>query len=157
MKKIIIICAVLLLACGCKIIDTPGGYICTKKPYGYLFKAVSTNGCAFTVTETTNEGNAELETWKEAAKNQLTRGKGYQLLSEDKLETSKGSPGWEMVFAANQSGLEYVYYVAVARWDRYWPEIWGIHKLYIIEAAGEKEYIEEDLAEIKRAARTLKY
>jgi hypothetical protein len=153
MKKIIIFFAVLLLACGCKVIETPRGYI-EKEPYPYLFKAVSINACAFTVTETDNEGNADLETWKEAAKNQLTRGKGYQLVAEDKLETGKGSPGWEMVFATEQSGLEYIYYVAVARWD---DNFWGIHKLYVIEAAGEKGYIEKDLDAIKRAARSLRY
>jgi hypothetical protein len=154
MKKTILIFAVLALACGCKVIDTPKGYLRIENPRRYLFKAVSPDGCAFTVTERDNEGVSKLENWQKAVKSQLTRAKGYEFVSEDKLKTVKGSHGWEMVFAVNYHGLDYLYYLAVARWD---DNFWGVHKLYVMEAAGEKAYMEKDLPAIKKAARSLRY
>jgi hypothetical protein len=154
MRKLIVIAALLVVACGCKVIETPGGYLRIENTGGYLFKAVSPDGCAFTLSEEQNEGVSSLDNWKKAAKNHLTRAKGYECVSEDKLKSAKGSPGWEMVFSASYHGLDYLYYLAVVRRD---SSFWGIHKLYIMEAAGEKAYMEEDIPRIKKAARTLRY
>lgn len=153
MRKLILIAAVLTLGSGCTIIDTPKGYLRVANPHSFLFKAVSPDGCAFTVIERVNEGNNDLDACKTAAKNLLTRGKGYKFVSEGKLKSSKGSPGWEMVFKTSKAGLDYLYYVAVVRWD----DSWGRHLLYVIEAAGEKAYMEKDLSAIKKAAKSLRY
>lgn len=153
MKKAILLAALLCAACGCKMIEAPGGYLRVDNHRPYLFKAVSPDGCAFTVIERENEGVSELDDWKKAARNQLERGKGYQFVAEDALQTAKGSHGWEMVFATNTHGLDYVYYLAVVRHD---SNFWGIHKLYVTEAAGEKAYMDKDLPAIKKAARSLR-
>lgn len=154
MKKLILIAAVLALACGCKVIDAPKGYLRVANPHPYLFKAVSPDGSAFTVTVRVNEGNNDLDACKKAANNLLTRGKGYKFVSEGKLTTGSGLPGWEMVFSASKVGLDYLYYLAVVRWD---SNFWGRHLLYVIEAAGEKAYMEKDLRGIKKAAKSLRY
>ena len=151
---LILVAAALAAACGCRMIDTPNGYLRIDDPAPYRFKAVSPDGCAFTVSEENNEGVSGLESWKKAARNQLERGKGYEFVAGDKLETLKDSPGWEMVFAVTAHGLDYLYYVALVRWD---DNFWGIHKLYVMEAAGEKAYMEKDLPAIKKAARSLRY
>ena len=68
MKKLFFLAGVLALACGCRVIDTPKGYLRVDNPRRYLFKAVSADGCAFTVSERDNEGNSSLGNWQKAVK-----------------------------------------------------------------------------------------
>jgi hypothetical protein len=151
---VIVIVVLVIVLWGGDIIDPPAGFLRMEDPYYYLFKAVSPDGCVFTLKERDNEGESDLGDWKKAVRNQLERGKGYQFVSEGKLTTAAGSPGWEMVFGSKMRGVDYVYYVAVARWDH---SFWGMHRLYVVEAAGEKKYMDRDLDSIRKAAASLRY
>ncbi len=148
------LCGLLFLSAGCAAVDNSQGRSRLESTGRYLYKIVSPDGNALTVREHRNEGNSDLETWKQAVTNHLTRNKGYKLVSQAKFKTASGSPGWEALFGAEAQGLQYLYYVGIARHDK---ELWGIHRLYVIEAAGEKALMEKDLPKLKKAARSLRY
>lgn len=151
---VIVIVILVIVLWGGDVIEAPAGFLRMEDPYSYLFKAVSPDGCVFTLRERDNEGESDLADWKKAVRNQLERGRGYQFVSEGKLTTAAGSPGWEIVFGSKLRGVDYVYFVAVVRWD---SSFWGMHRLYVVEAAGEKKYMDQSLDSIRKAAASLQY
>lgn len=139
---------VLGLTTSCISVQAPSGYASTEYPGRYEFKAVSTDGNAFTLTEVRNQDkkNGTLAYWAEAMKKQLTLSRGYELKEEGEFRCGQGPGRWQQ-YAYKFKGTDYLYLVGV---------VVDGSSIYVMESAGETERFTNDLPAVKKAFETLK-
>lgn len=136
--------AALLIAsfAGCSGYRLPVGYVKVDPPYDVRFRAVSADGSALTYRTEPNPENGDLVFWEKAVTNRLVEVRGYQLTDRQDVTNQSGASGVEMTFDYTQTGLDYVYLVALfVRGDR----------VHVFEAAGRRDTFTTDLPEIRKA------
>ncbi len=147
---------VLLAAAGCRIVDTPKGYVeLDDPPEPYAFKAVSPDDCRFTVRVVDNEGDGSLDYWEKAVRNQLMRNKGYEFLSGRDPKTRGGLDGKELLFGTSSKDVDYRYLVGIFPYTTWLSWLFG-KKIYLVEAGGETKTFEADLEALRQAMLTLR-
>ena len=144
MRRQITIMAVLVAAAaagGCRSfnIETPDAFLELEdqRRASYDYRATTADGVVLAVQSLPNKQNGTLEFWSEAIRNKLRDVRGYALLEETDVRTSRGLAGKQMRFGRDESGQTYRYWVTVfVRPEGASPKLW------VIEAGGLQEAFE---------------
>ncbi len=152
MKPTIVAAAVLCVlgAGGCQPkLDLPDGFVEVPDRADGLYdlRAVSADGVALAVRTHSNPDGGTLEFWAEAVRNELTTARGYQLLTDEPVESAAGEAGRLMTLSARRGGVEFTYLVAV-----YVPG----RKVSVVEAGGRADAVKGRLGALKNAMLTLR-
>ncbi len=113
----------------------------------YDMRGVSADGVVVAARRQENPKQGTLEFWSEAIKNELQSSKGYTLTSSDKVTSAKNLPGKLMSFVHEQSGVKFMYLLAVFVKD---------NDILIAEAGGKVDAVKPHLEEIKKSLLSIK-
>ena len=127
-------------------IELPEGYIEVEDTYPFLFKAWSPNNCVIGITEHNNEKEAPLDVIVEGIEKYITLIRKYDLVEIIDFKPEVSGEGKCLIFEMKSLKVSYLLFVGIARTDS---------TIYKIEAAGEKEFMEEDRDKILEAFNTL--
>ena len=148
MKRYLLILSLLGLFClGCAH-KPPAGYVAIEDTGIYDFRAVSADACYYAVRSTRNQDSASLDFWVKASSNELVKGKGYKLLSDEPHTTDAGEPMHVMQFAKTRTGQDFIYLIALTSSSR---------RIGIVEAAGPTNEFQQDLPVVLKAAKAVKW
>jgi len=112
--------------------------------YDGKFRAVSAEGSAVTLRSETNPHNGDLEFWEKAIQARLVGIRGYRQISRQEV-VNHDTPGVEIVYDYQRPEAAFNYMLTV---------FVKSGRVYIIEAAGTKERMAEDLPGIREAIAT---
>ena len=113
-RTILLSCVVVAAAlAGClHDFNSPPGFVEADAGYQFEKRAVSADGVVVGLRTEENPEDGTLEFWTTAIRNELTEGRGYELLKEEAVVAENGEPGTLMDFAAKQ-GLTEMRYMTV--------------------------------------------
>jgi hypothetical protein len=153
MKKLVttvlsrLLLAGLLAGCahGAKL-DTPKGFAnLGKSGDAFSYRAASAKGVVLTTRTEDNDVEANTEFWAEALDAKL-RARGYAAEPSRTVKTARGLEGTQLRYLATLNGREH----------RYWVTVFTTaSKVYVVEAAGDKEPFDQQLAVVENAIGTL--
>ncbi len=135
-----------MFVCGC-VHKPPVGYVGIEDTGIYDFRAVSAEGCYYAVRSVKNQDKASLDFWVTACTNELAKGKGYKLLSDEAETNDAGGDLRVLQFTKTRTGQEFIYLLALTA---------DSGKIDIIEAGGPREQLQQDLPAILKAAKAVK-
>ena len=133
----------LLMAAGCQY-RLPPGYVEVEPSYHSNFRAVSAEGCALTLRTEDNPKNGDLGFWEKAIQSRLVGVGGYQQVSRQEVMNDK-TPGVEILYDYLRPDAAFNYMLTVF--------VKG-GRVYVIEAAGTRERMAQDLPNIREAIQT---
>jgi hypothetical protein len=133
----------LAAACGPKLVPPPAFGELGAGPYDY--RAATPQGVVVAARSEKNEPRADLTFWLHAVSARLARD-GYTKVSEAEVATERGLKGVELAYARDQDGRQYDYVVAVFVREA---------RVYVVEAAGDKEDFDPARPDVERAIRSL--
>lgn len=137
---------VLGFCAGCSpLMNAPPGFVDVSGG-AYDFRAVSADGLVIAGREMKNSPRGDMAFWVKAIENELRFGRGYALLGSRDVKTAKGLLGRELRFGHDEGASPHVYWVAVFVTER---------KLYVVEAGGTRELVEQNEASLKQAISSL--
>ena len=130
------ILACLLLA-GCTG-QLPQGYVRVEDHSGARFRAVSADECVLTLHRERNPKGGDLAFWEKTITQRLTTVRGYALANRMEVDNNS-TRGLRMVFDCHRDGIEYTYLLGLfVKGDA----------VHVFEAAGQKDRMQKDMAEI---------
>jgi hypothetical protein len=136
--------ALLSAACGPKLAPPPSFGELAGGAYDY--RAATPHGVVIAARSEPNKPRANIAFWSRAVDARLARD-GYQKKTEAPVATERGLPGVELHYAHEAEGRAYEYVVALfVKEDR----------VYLVEAAGDKEDFVPATADVDRAIRSLR-
>ncbi len=141
------ILAIAPLAAGCHgaRLETPNGFATLDTTDDYSYRAASAKGVVIAARTESNDVKANTEFWTEALDAKL-REKGYVAESSRVVSTSRGLPGMQIRYSADKNG----------RAHRYWLTVFTTKKkVYVVEAAGDKEVFDKSEKTVNDAIATL--
>lgn len=116
--------------------------------YEIAQKAVSSDGAVILLRERDNEPEGTLDFWGEALKNELTDGRGYELIETTEVQASPGFAGTLYKLKGTHNDLVYRYDVAIfVRGDL----------IITVETAAPEDEFEAHAAEFDAAVRSVGY
>jgi hypothetical protein len=124
--------------------DVPAGYVTVRATGDAVLSAVSPDGNRLIVRSHENPPEGTLEFWREAVRNELVAGRGYELLESSAIAGPADHPGWEFLFRVDRPEGPYLYLVTVRVEGR---------TVVTAEAGGAEASLREDLPELRRALR----
>ncbi len=134
------------IAAGCGPALAPSSAFAELGGGGYDYRATTPRGVVIAARAEKNSPRADIDFWSRAVDVRLERD-GYAKASETPIVTDRGLPGVELHFARDQEGRAYDYVVALFVKER---------RVYVVEAAGDREDFAPAGAEIERAIRSLR-
>lgn len=126
-------------------LETPSGFATLDTTDDYSYRAASAKGVVIAARTESNEVKANTEFWTEALDAKL-REKGYVAESSRTVQTAKGFTGSQIRYSADRNG----------RTHRYWLTVFTTKKkVYVVEAAGDKEVFDKSQKTVDDAISTL--
>jgi hypothetical protein len=148
MKKLVTIALSLVLLAGCAHgarLDTPKGFADLGDKDHFSYRAANAKGVVLTTRTEDNDVKANTEFWADALDGKL-REKGYSAEPSRTVKTARGLVGTQLRYVATRNG----------RAHRYWVSVFATtSKVYVVEAAGDKEPFDQQLAVVENAIATL--
>jgi len=139
----------LLLTAGCTHgarLDTPSGFATLDGSSAYSYRAASAKGVVLATRTESNDVKANTEFWAEMLDAKL-REKGYVVDGSSRtVKTAKGLSGTQLRYTTSKGGREH----------RYWVTVFATKsKVFVVEAAGDKEPFDKSVAAVDGAITTL--
>jgi hypothetical protein len=126
-------------------LQTPAGFATLGDNDAYSYRATSAKGVVLATRTEKNEVQANTEFWAEALDLKL-RDKGYVAEAQRNVKTSRGLEGTQMRYTTSHNGREH----------RYWITVFATKKkVFVVEAAGDKEPFDKAAAIVENAITTL--
>ena len=126
-------------------LSTPSGFATLEESGGYSYRATSAKGIVLATRTEPNDVKANTEFWAEHLDAKL-RDKGYASDGTRNVKTSKGLSGTQLRYTTTKDGREH----------RYWVTVFATaKKVFVVEAAGDKEPFDKSLAAVESAIGTL--
>lgn len=148
-NTVTLVLSLLLGAAGC----TPGAHLSTPAGFAtldsgdmYSYRATSAKGVVLATRTEPNRVKANTEFWADTLDGKL-RDKGYTADGAARaVKTSKGLAGTQLRYTTMQGG----------RVHRYWVSVFATaDKVYLVEAAGDKEPFDKAEKTVESAMSTL--
>jgi hypothetical protein len=136
--------AALSTACGPKL--APPASFGALDSGSYDYRAATAHGVVIAARSERNKPRADVDFWSRAVDVRLRRD-GYAKTSEAPVATDRGLPGVEMRYTREEEGRAYDYVVALFVKER---------RVYLVEAAGDKEDFAPARADGEQAIRSLR-
>ena len=143
--------ALLLLAfaAGCTHgarLETPAGFATLDESKDFSYRATSAKGVVLATRTEPNEVKANTEFWAETLDAKL-RDKGYVADgASHAVKTARGLAGTQLRYVTSKNGREH----------RYWITVFATKsKVFVVEAAGDKEPFDKSLAAVDGAIASL--
>jgi hypothetical protein len=139
---------IVLAACGGPQLapPTPKGFVEIPDKYPYHYRAVTADGLVIAARAIEHDPRGELGFWSEAVTNQLRRA-GYALLDQREVTTTAGLAGTQLRFGHDEGQRPHLYYVTLFVTDA---------TIYLLEAGGTREQVEQRAADIDWAVANFK-
>ncbi len=134
----------LLAGCGPKLAPPPSFGELDSGAYAY--RAATPKGVVVAARSEKNDPRADIAFWSRAIDARLERD-GYAKTTEAPIATDRGLPGLELRYARGAEGRDYEYVVALFVKEK---------RIYLVEAAGDKEDFVPATADVERAIRSLR-
>lgn len=126
-------------------LQTPSGFANLGDDAAFSYRATNAKGVVLTTRTQPNDVAANNEFWAEALDSKL-RDKGYTAESQRKVKTSRGLDGTQLRYTTSREGREH----------RYWITVFATKKkVFVVEAAGDKEPFDKSTALVEQAIATL--
>ena|SRR5687767_10149892 len=126
-------------------LETPSGFATLEDDDHFSYRATSARGVVLATRTQPNDVKANTEFWAEALDLRL-KDKGYVVESTRTVKTSKGLSGTQMRYTTTRNGREH----------RYWLTVFATKsKVYVVEAAGDKEPFDKASGTVDSAIATL--
>jgi len=146
--RIAVLCTLLAGSAACAggaRLSTPNGFATLEEGGGYSFRATSAKGVVLATRTEPNEVKANTEFWAETLDAKL-RDKGYVADGTRHVKTGKGLEGTQLRYTTTKGG----------RAHRYWVTVFATKsKVFVVEAAGDKEPFDESEGVVDGAIVTL--
>ena len=146
MRALAIVIAVFGLA-SCAVTpdaSIPEGYVSVPTGGDEILSAVAPTGNRMVVKRHTNPPEGTLEFWRDAVRNELVDGRGYEVVESQGAAGAGGTPAWEMLFRVTRQEGAYLYLVTV--------RVAG-GSVIVAEAGGQEASIRPDLDGLRQAMR----
>ncbi len=146
MRALAIVSMVLGLAACTVTRDTsiPEGYVSVPTRGDEILSAVAPTGNRMVVKRHINPPEGTLEFWRDAVRNELVDGRGYEVVESQGVVGASGAPAWEMLFRVTRQEGAYLYLVTV--------RVAG-SSVIVAEAGGQEAAIRPDLDGLRQAMR----
>jgi len=147
MNKILAPLAFLLLAActhGARL-ETPSGFANLGDDDAFSYRAASARGVVITTRTEPNDVKANTDFWAEALDVRL-KDRGYVADGTKAVKTNKGLAGTQLRYLTKKNGRDHRYWVTV---------IATKSKVYVIEAAGDKDAFDPATPTVEHAIGTL--
>lgn len=135
-----------LLSTGCGPELAPPATFGVLDSGSYDYRAATPHGVVIAARSEENKPRANIDFWSRAVDVRLRRD-GYAKTSEGTVATDRGLPGVEMRYTREKDGRAYDYVVALFVKKR---------RVYVVEAAGDKEDFLPAQADVEQAIRSLR-
>jgi hypothetical protein len=135
-----------LLSTGCGPELAPPASFGALDSGAYDYRAATPHGVVIAARSEKNKPRAEIDFWSRAVDVRLRRD-GYAKASEGAIATDRGLPGVEMRYTREKDGRAYDYVIALFVKKR---------RVYVVEAAGDKEDFAPARADVEQAIRSLR-
>ena len=146
-KPLALLAALLLAACthGGRL-ETPSGFANLGDDDAFSYRAASARGVVITTRTQPNDVKANTDFWAEALDVRL-KDRGYVADGTKKtVKTDKGLTGTQLRYLTTKNGREHRYWVTV---------IATKSKVYVVEAAGDKDAFDPATPTVEHAIGTL--
>ena len=148
MKNIIAALLTAIVVAGCTHgakLETPRGFANLGDKDHFSYRAANAKGIVLTARTEDNDVKANTEFWADALDVKL-REKGYAAEGARAVKTSRGLEGTQLRYVTSSGGREH----------RYWVTVFATaSKVYVVEAAGDKEPFDQQVAVVENAIATL--
>lgn len=132
-------------ACHGARLETPSGFATLDENGAYSYRATSAKGVVLATRTEKNDVKANTEFWAETLDAKL-RDRGYVADGTRNVKTSKGLSGTQLRYTTTKNGREH----------RYWVTVFATaKKVFVVEAAGDKEPFDKAIASVDRAIASL--
>ncbi|MDB5221031.1 MAG: hypothetical protein JWO86_8958 [Myxococcaceae bacterium] len=126
-------------------LETPNGFATLDEDGAYSYRATSARGVVLATRTEKNDVKANTEFWAETLDAKL-RDRGYVADGTRDVKTSKGLAGTQLRYTTTKNGREH----------RYWVTVFATaKKVFVVEAAGDKEPFDKAVASVDRAIASL--
>ena len=126
-------------------LETPNGFATLGDDDHYSYRATSARGVVLATRTEPNDVKANTEFWADALDLRL-KDKGYVAESTRTVKTAKGLSGTQIRYVTSRNGREH----------RYWLTVFATKsKVYVVEAAGDKEPFDKAAGTVDSAIATL--
>ncbi len=145
--KVLAIVAIVLGFAACTLTPDPGvpaGYVSVPTQGDEVLSVVAATGNRMVVKQHVNPPEGTLEFWRDAVRNELVDGRGYEVMESKGVARAAGVPAWEMLFRVVRQEGAYLYLVTI-RVDG--------HSVIVAEAGGQEDSIRPDLDVLRQAMR----
>jgi hypothetical protein len=140
----LLLLAVLLTGCGPEL--APPASFGALDSGSYDYRAATPRGVVIAARSEKNKPRANIDFWSRAVDARLARD-GYTKKSEGAVATDRGLSGVEMQYTREKDGRAYDYVVALFVKQR---------RVYVVEAAGDKEDFAPARPDVEQAIRSLR-
>jgi hypothetical protein len=137
---------VLLAACHGGRLATPSGFATLDSDDAYSYRATNAQGVVLGVRTESNDVKANVDFWAEALDLRL-RNNGYAFQSKDSPKSRGGLQGRQLRYEVVRDGRTQSYWLTVFTTEK---------KVYVVEAAGDKEAFEGAAPMVESAIEGLK-
>jgi hypothetical protein len=126
-------------------LETPAGFATLGEDSTFSYRATSARGVVLATRTHDNDVKANGDFWSEALDLEL-KNKGYVADGTRNVKTSRGLAGTQLRYTTTKNG----------RAHRYWITVFATKKkVFVVEAAGDKEPFDKALAAVENAIATL--
>jgi hypothetical protein len=127
-------------------LETPSGFATLEGSSAYSYRATNAKGVVLATRTEPNAVKANTEFWAETLDAKL-RDKGYVADGASRnVKTAKGLSGTQLRYLTTKNGRDH----------RYWVTVFATKsKVFVVEAAGDKEPFDKSVAVVDSAITTL--
>ncbi len=143
-QAVFVSCLALGFSGGCRSFEavTPAGFVELEEDDRYDYRATTADGVVVAVRALKHEPKGELSFWVAAIEKELREDNGYALLETRDVTTNQGMSGKQLRFGHDEGKTPHLYFVTLFVTDS---------KLYLLEAGGKKELMEQQAVRIDTA------
>ena len=146
-QNLAVVVGVSVAACSFKA-ATPPGFVELPDQEVYDYRATTADGVVIGIRELDHEPEGELAFWVAAIEKQLRERRGYALLETRDVVTARGLSGKQLRFGHDQGRDPHLYFVTILIEE---GGFLSRSKLFLIEAGGKKELMEQQAEQIDYA------
>lgn len=126
-------------------LDTPSGFATLDRTDDFSYRAASARGVVLATRTESNDVAGNAEFWTDALDEAMQQ-KGYGRATRKAVRTQKGLAGTQLQYETSRNGREH----------RYWLTVFATKsKVYVVEAAGDKEPFDKAKDTIDKAIASL--
>lgn len=135
-----------LAACHGGRLTAPSGFATLDSDDAYSYRATNAQGVTLGVRTEDNEVKANVDFWTESLDLRLRRD-GYAMKSESVTHTRRGLTGKQIRYEVSREGREQSYWLTIFATEK---------KVYVVEAAGDKDAFDGASPMVEAAIESLK-